>query len=191
MNKKILAGVTALGLMLAYMLPFSVSYGHVNEAQASQSDYYLKLDGIDGEATAKDHDKEMQLMSWSLGASNPTSVGSSGMSSGKVHMQDFHFTKMVDKASPILFMKLATGEHLKKAVITVSKPNSDGKSSTFMTYTFTDVLVTSWQNSADPLIEEVAFTFQKIQVEYKPMKADGTLDAAVKAGWDIKTNKSF
>lgn len=192
MNKKILVGVTTLGLMLAYALPFSVGTSYVKEVDAAQSDYYLKIEGVDGEAVSKGHEKEMQLMSWSFGASNPSSMKpGSGMGAGKVSMQDFHFTKMIDKASPILFMKLATGEHLKKATVTVAKPSSDGKSLTFMTYTFEDVLVTSWQNSADPLIEEVSFTFQKIMVEYKPQKADGSLDVAVKAGWDIKTNKGF
>ena len=190
MNKKILASFTMLALVAAYVLPFSVNFGKVPEAQASQSDYYLKIDGIDGESTTKDHDKEIQVMSWSFGASNPTTVGSGGMGAGKVHMQDFHFTKMVDKASPMLFKALATGQHIKKATVTVSKPSSDGKSVLFMTYTFEDVMVSSWQNSADPLIEEVSFTFQKIMIEYKPQKADGTLDAAVKAGWDVKANKT-
>jgi hypothetical protein len=28
-------------------------------------------------------------------------------------------------------------------------------------------------------------------VEYKAQKADGSLDAAVTAGWDVKTNKKI
>ena len=34
-----------------------------------------------------------------------------------------------------------------------------------------------------------SLNFAKIEFEYKPQKADGTADAAVKGGWDIKANK--
>ena len=37
--------------------------------------------------------------------------------------------------------------------------------------------------------ETVAIGFAKIVFEYRPQKADGTLDAPVVAGWDVKMNK--
>ena len=45
------------------------------------TDYYLKIDGIQGESTDKQHPGEIQLESWSFGATNPTipaPVGGSG-----------------------------------------------------------------------------------------------------------------
>lgn len=42
------------------------------------SDYLLELDGIRGESKTS-----IELASWSFGASNPTSVGASGMSGGR------------------------------------------------------------------------------------------------------------
>jgi hypothetical protein len=44
------------------------------------SDYLLELEGVEGESTVK---TTIALDSWSFGASNPTSVGSGGMSSGR------------------------------------------------------------------------------------------------------------
>ncbi len=44
------------------------------------SDYLLELDDVVGEATTK---TTVELASWSFGASNPTSVGSSGMATGR------------------------------------------------------------------------------------------------------------
>jgi type VI secretion system secreted protein Hcp len=35
----------------------------------------------------------------------------------------------------------------------------------------------------------MSFAFAKCKVEYKPQKADGSLDAAVTGGWDVKANK--
>ena len=135
MNKKIIASVAMLGLVAAYVLPFSFSVGKIPEARASQSDYYLKIDTIDGESTTLGHEKDMQVLSWSFGASNPVSTGG-GMSTGKVHFQDFHITKSIDKASPKLFLSCAGGKHLPKATLEVARPSAGGKPVTYLTYQF-------------------------------------------------------
>jgi type VI secretion system secreted protein Hcp len=85
-------------------------------------DYFLKIDGIDGESTQKGHEKEIELMSFSWGESNAGSfAGNMGGGSGKVSMQDFHFTVPINKSSPKLFLACATGEHIKSAVLTCRK----------------------------------------------------------------------
>lgn len=130
-------------------------------------------------------------MSWSLGASNPTSVGSGGMSAGKVNFQDLHFTKSIDKATPVLFLACASGKHIPNLVLMVTKTNSVGMSSTYMKYSFKDVMCTSFQNSADPLIEEVSFTYQKIKMENTQISTTGEAVSPVTSGWDLKANKAF
>lgn len=47
------------------------------------SDYLLKIDGIEGESGASAQ-QTIEVASWSWGTSNPTSVGSGGLSSGRV-----------------------------------------------------------------------------------------------------------
>jgi hypothetical protein len=37
----------------------------------------------------------------------------------------------------------------------------------------------------------VSFNFAKLEVEYKPQKADGSLGPAVEFRYDLKTNKTF
>jgi type VI secretion system secreted protein Hcp len=37
----------------------------------------------------------------------------------------------------------------------------------------------------------VSLSFGKIQVEYKEQKADGSLGASTKVGWDVKKNQKF
>jgi hypothetical protein len=56
------------------------------------SDYLLEIKGVAGEAGASDASTPIEISSFSWGASNPTSVGSSGMSAGKVNMQDLSVT---------------------------------------------------------------------------------------------------
>lgn len=63
----------------------------------------------------------------------------------------------------------------------------------FLTYTLSDLLVTSYQSgaSADTEVvrDSVALNFSKIQIEYKEQSAKGGVGATVKAGWDVRANK--
>ena len=40
-------------------------------------------------------------------------------------------------------------------------------------------------------MDSVSLAFSKVRVEYKPQKADGSLDTAIVAGWDVKSNKKL
>jgi type VI secretion system secreted protein Hcp len=151
-------------------------------------DYYLKIEGIDGEAAAKGHEKEIELSSFSWGESNTAHAGGGGGGAGRVNMQDVHFTTKVNAASPKLMLACASGEHIKKAVLTCRKAGKDQQE--YMKFTLSDVFVTSYQTggSAGSVIpvDQFAVNFSKIEMEYKPQKPDGTLGSAVKAGWDVK-----
>ncbi len=68
-SRRTLAAVIAASFGLLSIIP----------AMAA-SDYLLELDDVEGEVATK---TTIELASWSFGASNPTSVGSSGMSSGR------------------------------------------------------------------------------------------------------------
>ena len=54
-----------------------------------------------------------------------------------------------------------------------------------------DVLITSvMQNDNETgMPENVSLVFSKIDLEYKPQKPDGSLDAGVHFKYDISTNK--
>ncbi|MFI5379649.1 MAG: Hcp family type VI secretion system effector [Tepidisphaerales bacterium] len=154
-------------------------------------DYFLKIDGIPGESLDAKHKDEIHIDSWSFGA---TQVGSSsqdlGLGSGKVNMQDFHFTMKANKASPLLFIACANGEHIKKAVLTCRKAGKTQQE--FLIYTFTDLLISSFQtggNASDVIpTDQISFNFTKVVKEYKPQKQDGSLDAGIKKGYNLKTN---
>lgn len=162
------------------------------EAMA-QADYFIKIDGVQGESTDSKHKGEIELESFSWGETNSAGGGAgSGGGAGKVSMQDLHFVMKLNKASPNLLLACAQGQHLKNAVITGRKAGKGQQE--FLVYKFTDVLISSYQTSAsaqDPEgpFDQVSFNFAKIEVEYRPQKPDGSLDAPIKAGWDVKKNK--
>ncbi|MBX3300011.1 MAG: type VI secretion system tube protein Hcp [Acidobacteria bacterium] len=156
-------------------------------------DYFLKIEGIEGESQDHKHKGEIELLSWSWGASQSGSHSSGGGGgAGKVVMQDFHFVMKCSKASPKLMLACATGEHIKKATIVARKAGTEQQE--FLKYTLSDVLVSGYQtggSGAGDVIptDQISFNFAKVEIEYKEQKADGTLGGTVKAGYDIKQNK--
>jgi len=159
----------------------------------AQVDFFLKLDGIDGESSDDKHKGEIDILSWSFGNTNTgTMHGGGGGGAGKVQFQDIHFTAHTNKASPKLMLACASGEHIKKGVLICRKAGKDQQE--YLKITLTDVLVSSYQTGGSGHsevlpVDQFSLNFAKIEKEYKPQKADGSLDSPIKAGWDLKANK--
>jgi type VI secretion system secreted protein Hcp len=162
-------------------------------ADAASVDYFLKIDGVEGESTAKGHEGEIEVLSWSWGVSNSgSSATGSGAGAGKANFQDISITKVLDKSSPQLFLGTASGKQYATATLkAVADTNKDGKQDYYV-IKLTNVLVSSFQqggaSGGDRPIESLSLNFAKIEIEYTPQKADGSLDATVKAGWDLSKN---
>jgi type VI secretion system secreted protein Hcp len=157
-------------------------------------DYFLKLDGIQGESADSKHKGEIEIDSFSWGATQSgTARSGSGMGAGKVSMQDFHFAMLVNKSSPKLMLACATGEHIKSAILTCRKAGKEQQE--YLKVTFSDILVSSYQtggaggNGNVVPVDQISLNFSKIEFEYKPQKPDGTLDGAIKSWYDLKQNQ--
>lgn len=156
------------------------------------ADFFLKIEGVEGESTDDKHKNEIDVESWSWGETQSgTSSGGGGGGAGKVSMQDFHFVMRVNKASPKLMLSCATGDHIKGAVLTCRK--AGGEQQEYMKITMSDLLVSSYQTggSAGDVVpvDQISLNFAKIEYEYKQQKPDGSLDSPVKVGYDLKLNK--
>lgn len=156
-------------------------------------DYFLRVDGIQGESADAKHKGEIDVLSWSWGETQATGLPSSGGGAGKVEMSDLTVVTHVSKASPHLLLACATGKHIKSAVLTGRKAGKG--QAEFLTFSLSDVLVSSYQTggsaSVEPPTDSVSLNFAKLQVEYKEQKADGSLGETVKVGWDRKAHKTF
>lgn len=155
---------------------------------------FLRIDGIAGESTDAKHKGELELQAFSWGETQSGSTaGGGGGGAGKVHVQDLHFSARMSKASPQLLVACASGQHLKSAVLTVRKSGKDQQE--FLVVKLTDVLVSSYQtgDTADQGVptDQVSLGFAQIVFEYRAQKPDGSLDAAVHGGWDVKANKKL
>src|SRR3954454_19467551 len=90
-------------------------------------DAFIKIPGLDGESERKGFEKQIELYSFSWGASNPSTIGAGGGGgAGKASISAFNFMKKSDITSPLLFQKCCEGAHFDKVVVTLNK--SGGKS---------------------------------------------------------------
>ena len=150
-------------------------------------DFFLKIDGIEGESIDAKHKGEIEISSWSWGESQVgTSAHGTGSGAGKVQMQDFHFTVPTNKASPKLALACANGEHFPKGILTCRKAGKDQQE--YYKVTMSDLLISSYQTGGhgDVPVDQISFNFTEIKWEYKPQQADGTLGGAITAGYNLK-----
>lgn len=157
----------------------------------AQVDFFLKLDGIDGESQDKKHKGEIDVSSFSFGVSQGGTFGrAGGGGAGKASFQDIHFTKEMDKASPKLMLACATGQHIAKGTLICRK--AGGTQEEYLKMEFGDVLVSSYQTGGSSggvlPIDQFSLNFGKVEQEYKEQTAKGSLGGSVKAGFDLKAN---
>lgn len=189
------------GLIAA--LVFTLNFANFNNntktpvASAAAVDYYLQIDGIDGESTDDQHRNQIEILSFSWGQSNPGITNQAygaggGGGAGKATFQDIHFTASASKATPKLMLAAATGQHIKSAKLFVRKAGE--RQQDYYKIELQDVLVSSYQaggQGGSVPTDSFSLNFTKIQFEYSPQSPDGTLGSPIKAGYDIKANKKI
>jgi type VI secretion system secreted protein Hcp len=173
-------------------------------------DMFLKLDGIKGESSDKEHKDEIDLVSFSWGETNAgrATGGGGGGRAGRVVFQDFHFTHQVDKATPLLFFACASGQHIPTAILTCRTPGSRPgttaaapdaaapapKPGEFLIFQMKDAFITSVSEAGvgadeNRPTESITFSFSQMVMEYTPQNADGASGPPITRGWDVKTNQ--
>ncbi len=179
---------------LLAMAPAALAAITPMSAGAAAVDYFLKIDGIEGESADKAHSKEIQLDTFSFAASQSSLavVGpGGGGSAGKASFADTTVTAKLSKASPNLYYGAATGTHFKSAVISARR-SGDKNPTDFYTVKLEDIVISSVKTAgtiADGPGETVTMNFSKVTWSYRPQKPDGTLDAAVTRFWSLKESK--
>jgi type VI secretion system secreted protein Hcp len=164
--------------------------------QQAANDYFLKIEGIEGESTDERYRGWIELESFGWGDSLPglqqrgSAAAGGGGGAGKVVFQNFQFTTKSSKATPNLILACASGEHFKEALLVVRK--SGEARHEFLKFRLSDVLVSSYQTgggvNTSELMDRVSLDFARFEVEYQPQNVDGAVGEPIRAGWDIRAN---
>lgn len=154
-------------------------------------DMFLKMDPVKGESQDDKHKDEIDVLSWSWGASNSgTTHAGPGGGGGKSNVQDLSFTHWIDKASCDLLKGCITGQHFNEAKLLCRK--AGGEALDYVAITMNEVLVTSVSTGGsggeDRLTENVTLNFGKVKVEYTEQTAEGKAGATASYCRDIAKN---
>ena len=156
------------------------------------SDFHIKFDGVEGEATHKDHKGEIELLSWSWEVTQTAGAATGGGSGrGKATPGEFVISHVYDKASPVLAKHCAAGKHFKDAKLTARKAGEGQKA--FLVVTLKEVFITGVSPSAGSegsIEEEVRCTYKDIEFAYKAQDDKGGLGGEVKFGWNTSTTET-
>ncbi len=131
---------------------------------------------ITGEAQDDKHKNEVEVLGWSWGMQGKPSLGA-GTATGKATMRELRILKRIDKASTALMSALRTNEPIKEAVLTVRKTGK--KPLEYLKIKIEDGRVVSLEieagdaSNSSAVVERVAFSFNKISIEYTPQGPDG------------------
>ncbi|GJG86578.1 hypothetical protein tb265_17590 [Gemmatimonadetes bacterium T265] len=158
-------------------------------------DTYMKIQGIDGEATAKGMEKQVALQSFSWGASNPTNhnPGTTGLAASRVTVSSFSCLKQTDKTSAPLFLACCKGTHIPEIDVTMRKAAGDAGQAPFLVYKFKNCLVESvqWAGSSggdDTPTESVSIAFDEVEITYSQQDTKGGAVGKPAVGaWNLAT----
>ncbi|MCP4671350.1 MAG: type VI secretion system tube protein Hcp [Desulfobacula sp.] len=155
-------------------------------------DIFLKLTDIDGEAQDDAHAKEIDILSWSWGASQSgTTHTGGGSGSGKANVQDISITKYIDSSSHQLLKAVMLGQHIGEAKLTVRKAGESPLE--YLVLTMTKCIISSVSSGGsggeERLTENVTINFEEFTYEYTPQKEDGSGDAVLPFKFNIAENK--
>ena len=156
-------------------------------------DMFLKLTGIEGESADSTHGGEIDVLSWSWGASQSGTMHlGSGGGSGKVSVQDVSVTKYVDSSSNALLKHCHTGAHIDEGVLTVRK--AGGSPVEYIIITMKKLIVSSvsmgGSGGEDRLTENVTLNFAEVECNYQPQDDEGAPDGGtIDMTWNIEANR--
>lgn len=153
---------------------------------------FLELEGIEGEAQDFEHEKKIELQSFSWGASNNSSFATgtgSGIGKGQIH--DISVSMFTSRASLRLLERAVNGQHIKKGKISLLKLSGEKKIAYFE-LDLEHVVVTSFQIAAGSdghlPMELATLHFVKVKTKYLPQGNEGDATGNVDFGWDLQKN---
>ncbi len=169
---------TARVLVASIMAVLSLT----TSAFAASADYYLKIEGVDGEATAIGHENWIDLTGFHHEMLLPAVQKireAAPKSSGKVQFQDLHITMAANKATEKLAEACANGRRLPGGTIDVVKTDDSGVPHTYLKVTMSDILISSFSSTGAPGSEvsnSVTLTFGSSTYKYSQRDSNGNVE---------------
>ncbi len=154
-------------------------------------DAYLKLEGVDGESKNELAEGQIEVIGFSFGGQNQSSVGvGGGGGAGTVSLSSLNIMKKTEAGSAVLFQHLCTGQHFDTGTLTLYKSGGDAGALPYLTLNFKTMFCDSiqWSGSQggdDVPSESVSFAFNAVEFKYKIQDEKGNATGEKVGAWDI------
>ena len=149
---------------------------------------YVKIDGIDGNVTAKGHEKWIECNSFQFGVGRaiPMFVGKmTDREASNPSLSEVTLSKDMDDSSPYLFQESVVGKS-KKVDIHITKTGAK-EVDTFVEYILEDCLISSYSISSggDRPSESLSLSYTKIEMKYVVWDDSHSKSSQVPVSYDL------
>lgn len=155
---------------------------------------FIKLSGCKGESRQKGFEGSggwIEIGDWGWEINNESSwTKGGGASVGKATPGILTWSHYYDTSSPVIFKNIIQGKHFDEIEIAMCKTTGGDVPERFFTMKMKAAFITkaTMKGAEDGNVnQDVEMVFKDVEIEYKPQKNDGKLDAGIKSGWDIPT----
>ncbi|PNQ99889.1 Hcp1 family type VI secretion system effector (plasmid) [Azospirillum argentinense] len=155
---------------------------------------YVKIDGIEGDATHESHKKWVDIGSMQFGVGRAISTPSgraANREASEPSVSEITLTRELDKSSPLFFKEAVVGKQGKKVQIDLVTTGDPGE--TYMTYELENTLVSGYSVSANGQgrpSETISLNFSKITMSYTAHDAKNAASGAFRSSYDLATTKA-
>lgn len=164
---------------------------------AAAVDYFLELDGIDGESQDATHPETIEILSWSWGVDQQANGLAAGVRAAAARRRtastSFTMRKHVDASTPKLMQYCADGKHIRK--VTLFARTAESNPVEYLIIHMDNVLVSSFSTAgtaADTVpVESVSFNYERVRVVYSRQDDSDHKGETLEYGWppDSSTSK--
>lgn len=155
----------------------------------------IKIDGVPGTSQIDGYADQIELLSYSHGVSQQVTsdITNTERTSGRPIHQDFHVTKYLDLATPLLNQKCCEATNLKEVIVTIGR-NDAGAVIPLIIYTMEDVLISSVSvggGGGDKPVESMSLNYASIKWDYTSQNEESGKKGTVSGSWDVTANKTL
>ncbi|MBQ8478462.1 MAG: type VI secretion system tube protein Hcp [Succinivibrio sp.] len=171
------------------------------------NDFFIKIDGIDGESSDRAHGKWIEVIGFSHGSTQAIAAGRATDVSGRGHFEPFVFTHLLDKATPKLQQFCMSGQKVAKVQFQVCRAVAGSQVPVYevtlenVKISKTTVTTISTEGGSSDLfasfsgmdstylpVERVEMVASKITWKVTAIKPDNTKDGAVESSFNQVEN---
>ena len=162
------------------------------------NDFFIKIDGIDGESVDKSHGKWIECTGFDHGSEQPVVAGRSTDVSGRGHFIPFTFVHLIDKATPKIQQFCMSGQKVAKVQFQVCRAVAGSQvpvyEITLENVKIAKAIVSIPDYDEDDVaavavpVETVELVAAKMTWKFTAIKEDNTKDGAVEATFNQVEN---